>query len=200
VDIAPVLDFLESERQVKIAFDEGNDLAEWQLDHVLLGAISQAIQNYPMLVARSLPFFPSLYNLDMQLFQAGSTVAKTIPSQHQRSIQAIANYCAESDGSRSTSFEGFVTVLLGVTCDVWIHDLSKVPSPNSVFSHSIDEHRTCGSLVTVVAYLGKEKGSTSLSMLDLSISFQSSDLESCELFTKDVARSVQYPELCLQSR
>jgi len=205
MDIAPLLDFMENERQAKIAFDEGEDLAEWRIDHILLAAISRAVANHPVLVERSVPFLPTVFNVDLKWHGTDSNSPRIIPSQNQGSVQCIANFCSQPEEMTPyDSFGGMVAAIFGVACDVSIHDLSKKTSSRQCLSHVADARSASGSLISVLAYVPErdkdEKTTPQISRLDMLFDFQRADTESCESFMKDVERYIQFPELCLQSR
>jgi hypothetical protein len=201
------LAFLANERNAKIALGE-DELPQVEFCHVLLRSISKAIQKHPSLVTRSFPFLPPLYNLDMHWHTSSSNDSRVwIPSTEQYSIQAIAN-CFACSENLTSQLNWWPRMAFVPACRIWTHlDQGVGPAPGpapetkNIFSHVADASDFCPISVAVYPAATTRTGKKSHVQRneyasELSISFQSTDVESCRLFVEEVLMSIQVPELC----
>jgi hypothetical protein len=205
LDIRTLLEFLENEKQARIALGE-EDHTALDVNHVLLRAVAKAMQRCQMLLVRSFPLLPPLYNMDMEWHDPQHRLPIWIPSSELWSIQTIADFCATNQGHHVPPMWSLPRVL-GPTCRIFTSSYETSSQSNrTVFSASPTKHE-CPISIMVYPYGGLNTSTPTDtisvpdngypgSRLELSIALQTTDMAVCHDFVEEIEKSIQYPELC----
>lgn len=207
LDIKTLLAFLENEKQARTALGE-DGLAALDVNHVLLRAIAKAMHRCPVLLVRSFPLLPPLYNMDVEWHDPQHRLPIWIPSSELWSIQTIADFCATNQGFANPVIWSLPR-MLGPVCRFFTSSCnSSFQSNRTIVSASPMTH-DCPISILVYPYGSLPLNTTKPidissvqdneypgSRLELIITLQTTEVAVCQQFVEEIERSILYPELC----
>lgn len=174
--------------------DKNQDDAKMQ--HIVTRALARAMARNPGLIARqAFPSLPPMYNATTVLHDDTSELTSRdiwIPMEAQLSIPSIASFLSRPEKMVEPTF--WETHILGPSCRLWVSDDETQRNHPPV---KIDWSAPDSPLTVVISiYLKRQTHVITTRHLDVSLTFQSSDVAACRSFSKEVEQLVQMPEIC----
>jgi hypothetical protein len=170
--------------------------AQAKMPQIVIRALARAMARNPGLIARQvLPSLPLVYNASMVLHDdttERACQAIWVPPEEQQCIQAIADFLSSPEEMVQPSI--WEAHILGPSCRLWVSldQTQRNHPPVKIDWCAPDSPLT----VVISTYLKRPTGVITTKHLDVSLTFQSSDVAACRSFAKQVQQLVQMPEMC----
>jgi hypothetical protein len=176
---------------------KGKDQKDPQIltTHVVLRALTRAMDKNPSLLSRQLSFLPPVCNTSMIVHDNSAADKPSrciwIPPAQQQSIPQIATFLKSPLTKQPSILERYI---LGPSCSVWLlqeHTSTRLPPFKMTYDREGSPISIC-----ITPYQKQQAHVRRTNHLEISITFQSTQADACRSFAEQVQQLMQIPEMC----